>query len=233
MYRKLSYVVICSLLLQLLISTVFAEEIPQPATIEVVGTGQIMVMPNVASLSFTVETTARNADEAVKENAKRAEQVIKSLKAMLGEGDALKTSAYTVSPVYEKGKRTHPAGYRAQSTLFLKTRSLEKVGNFIDESVKAGASGIGSLRFSHDDMEMLKNAAAVRAVQQAVQSAQQLAKVSGLTIKRILRISYGPETRRFSRGMEAANVATTPVEVGKISVEASVLVVFDVEQEVQ
>jgi len=82
--------------------------------------------------------------------------------------------------------------------------------------------------FSHDQLEEFRKQAAVEAVQQAVKTAQDLAKAAGLKIGRIASISYGPRSPQPRYVMKSGGrAAATPVEVGQIAVEASVNVVFE------
>ena len=104
-----------------------------------------MVIPNIATLSFSVETNASEAQDAISKNAQMTQGLLTTLKAIRGEEDEIETSRFTLSPVYEKDKRTRPAGYRVSNTVIVETKNMEKVGNFIDEAAKAGVGRIGNL----------------------------------------------------------------------------------------
>ena len=89
-------------------------------------------------------------------------------------------------------------------------------------------SRIGSLTFSTDRDEELRKEAAVKAVQQAKKIAEDLAKAAGLTIKKIIKLSYSPHGPVRPFRMEArAAAARTPIEVGEMSIEERVHVVFE------
>ncbi|MBW2059000.1 MAG: SIMPL domain-containing protein [Deltaproteobacteria bacterium] len=212
-------------------SMALAQGYPGPPAIEVVGRARIMAKPTVAALSFSVEVTRAKAQDAVNENAARTQRLLDALKKILTKSDRLRTSAYALSPVYKKGDRTRPAGYRARNTTTVETGDLDKLGRLIDEAAAAGATGLGGLTFRCDNEEELKTEAAARAVKQAIKTAGALAKAAGLTIQRILNISYGgsPRERSVYGNALAAARTQTPVQIGEIPIEATVTVVFKVE----
>jgi uncharacterized protein YggE len=194
----------------------------------VVGKAKIMAMPNVASIAFTVETNATKAQQAVDQNAKRAERLLKTLRQIGGKEVKLKTAGFSLSPVYEKDKRFLPKGYRVSNTVMLETKNTDKLGTFIDEASNAGVSRIGSITFSTDQEEKLRKEAAVRAVRRAKEIAQDLAKAAGLTINKIIKLTYSPRGPVRPYRMEAmAAAARTPIEAGEIGLEESVSVVFE------
>lgn len=207
----------------------YAEE--KAATMEVIGTARLMVEPNMAVLSFAVETNARSAGDAVAANAEKTRKLIDTLKDVMGPKDSIKTSRYDLSPVYSKTNRFRPEGYRVSNRVILETRALDKVGRLIDAAVGADVSRIGSLRFQNDQYELNRKAASKAAVQNALVSARELAEAADLTLRRIVTISFtgqGPIPRPYM-AEAAVSRAQTPIEAGQIPVEARVTVVFEVE----
>jgi uncharacterized protein YggE len=228
MNRKISFLsfVICLSLTLARLS--YAEEKPQPSTIEVVGKARLMTMPNVATVTFAVETNSTRAQLAVGENAKQTDKLLKSLKDIGGQKIKIRTSGFTLTPVYDKDNRFQPRGYRVTNTVIVETKEIDQVGTFIDEASKAGVSRIGSLTFSTDGEDKLRKEAAVQALNQAKDIAADLAKAAGLTIKKIVKISYTPRGPAPLFRMEAmAATARTPIEVGEITMEETVHVIFE------
>lgn len=202
------------------------------ATIEVLGTARILVKPEIALLSFAVELSAKSAQDAVRQSADQASRLLAALKAITAETDSLKTSAYGVYPVYGKDSRLVPEGYRVRNAVTLETRQLDKLGLFIDEAGKAGATSIAGPSFRTARDEEVRREASAQALRQAMENGRALAKAAGLSIKRILTISYpyreGPRPLSMEANI-APGAASTPVVVGDISVDATVSVVFEVD----
>ena len=230
MDKKFAFI-FCSIFIFMTASSLaLADNTTRLSTIEVVGKAKIMVMPNVATISFTVEGTAEKAQDAVSKNAERTNRLLKTLRKTSGKETEIKTSVFTLSPIYEKGNRLRPSGYRVRNTVVLKTKDLGRVGIFIDEASKAGADRIGSLTFGNDKEEQFRKEARVEALRDAMRNAEDLAKAAGLTIKRTLSISYAPRRAYMPRSVLVASAANaaTPVEVGQIPIEATVNVIFEV-----
>jgi len=228
MYRRFVISLFGTLIIISFACLSYAKEKPSPSTIEVTGKATIMVMPNMATVSFAVETSANTAKQAAGENAEKTDRLLNALREITAKEVTIKTSGFNLTPIYEKDNRLRPRGYRARNSVLLETKSIDKLGTFIDEASRVGVSRIGSLTFSTDRVEELRKQAAVKAVQQAKKIAEDLAKAAGLTIKKIIKLSYSPHGPVRPYRMEAmAAAARTPIEVGEMSIEESVHVVFE------
>ena len=64
MYRRFVFSLFGILIIISFACLSYAKEKPTPSTIEVTGKAKIMVMPNVATVSFAVETSATTAQQA-------------------------------------------------------------------------------------------------------------------------------------------------------------------------
>ena len=228
MYRKFVFGLFGTLIIISFAGLSYATEKPTPSTIEVMGKATIMVMPNMATLSFAVETSANTAKQAAGENAKKTNKLLNALREITAKEVKIKTSGFNLTPIYDKDSRLRPKGYRARNSVLLETKSIGKLGTFIDEASRVGVSRIGSLTFSTDRDEELRKEAAIKAVQQARTIAEDLAKAAGLTIKKITKISYGPGGPVRPYRMEAMAAAVrTPIQAGELSIEESVHVIFE------
>lgn len=212
-------------------STSLAEECEERSTIEVAAAATAEAMPNTVTLSVAVETDAPLAKDAVRENAETTTKVLSALEKVVEKEGKLRTAGFSLSPVYEKDNPSKPGGYRVRNTIVLESKALDKVGLFIDRAVEAGASRVDNLTFTSDREEEIKREAAVEALKQARADAEALAKASGLSITKVIRISH---TRRESPPFGVMREALmagvrTPVAVGEISFTAGVHVVFEVE----
>ena len=227
MYRRFVFGLFGTLIIITFAGLSYAQEKPIPSTIEVTGKAKIMVMPNMATVSFAVETSAATAKQAAGENARKSNKLLNGLREITAKEVKIKTSGFNLTPIYDKDSRLRPKGYWARNSILLETKSIDKLGTFIDEASRVGVSRIGSLTFSTDRDEELRKEAAVKALQQAKTIAEDLAKAAGLTIKKITKISYSPGGPVRPYRMEAMAAARTPIEAGEISIEESVHVVFE------
>jgi len=208
-------------------------------TISVTGRGEVSITPDLANISFSVETMAKTASDAVKENAEKTSKVLKALKAQIGKNDKLSTTGYNLSPVYEYNNQTKKSefnGYRATNVIMVKTYDLNNLGNLIDSAAAAGSNNIQGLSFDTTKRDEYRREALVKAVEDAKTTADTVTNAAGVQITEIFQISPSydyptPVYRDFAvRGKAAfAEVASTPIEAGEISIKASVNMVFGIE----
>jgi uncharacterized protein YggE len=209
----------------------FAESGENLSAIEVAAGATVFTMPNTLTLSFAVETDSPMANDAVRANAERTEKVLAALTKVAGKDSKIRTSGFSLSPVYERGDPSKPSGYRVRNTVILESKVLDKAGTFIDAAAEAGVNRIANLTFTSDKEEELRRDAAIKALKQATIDAEALAKASGLAIKRVLKVSYDQREQAPLGVLREAAVAgvQTPIAVGEIAVHANVLAVFEVQ----
>jgi uncharacterized protein YggE len=202
-----------------------------PATIQVDGRGAVQAEPDTAVLHFSVESSRPRAADAVAENARAAETLLGALKGLMEGEDRVRTTAYSVYPVYDKGDRLRPSGYRASNRVVLETRRIERVGDFIDAAAEAGAGSVGGLQFaSSREAEHVREAAAL-AVRQAAETAGILAEAAGVAVRGVREIRFSPArpAPRFMAEAAMAGRSATPIEPGELTIDAEVTVVFDIQ----
>jgi len=216
------------------------SEQPQ-RVIRVSGSGEVRVTPDVAHIDFSVETTGATARAVGEDNARRMDAVIR---ALTGAGVArtdIRTSGYTLFPVYaqqERPPRQDPVqeprivGYRASNTVTVRTRDVARVGALIDAALGAGANRMQSLRFSVHDAEAAQNEAIRDASVRARRSAEAMAAALGIRLGEVMEASTSTDVIRPFMRMEAAAArsmdmaAPTPVEPGEQTISANVSLVF-------
>jgi len=206
----------------------FGEETRMGAAIEITGRASIMTTPNTVTIFFSVETELPKASDAVRSNAEKAEKILNVLRRISDKDTKIKTSGYGLFPVYEKEGATRTGFYRVRNSVIVESKDLDKVGAFVDQAVESGVSRIANLTFGTDRAEELTKEAAAQALKNAVRDAEALAKVAGVSIKRIAKIAYDQRENHPVRAMlEAAAPVSTPIMVGEIQVQASVHLVFE------
>ena len=200
------------------------------SVLEILETASVEARPNQVHVSFAFETNSSEAQEAIRLNAALTDKVLKALKSDIGPDDSLSTSGFNLSPVYARREPSQLVSYRVKNSVSLTTKQVASLGSLLDKAVEAGVSRIDSLSFGHDQEKNLRNKAAVKALLRAKKTAEELAGAAGMRVKRILVISYSPPgpVRRYAR-MAVAESAPTPIEVGKLTISATVNVEFEIE----
>jgi uncharacterized protein YggE len=201
-----------------------------PSTLTVNGRAVVSAVPDMSVIAFTVESNRPRGAEAVEENAAKSKTLIDALKRRLDSGDQIRTGNYSVSPVYDKEDRLRPAGYRVRNEIIVETRSVQNTGELIDAAAAAGASGMGGLVFKSSREGEYEVEAAALAVKNARRTAAALAEAAGVSIRGVRQIQYSPRhpAPRFMAEARMAD-ASTPIEPGVLSIEAEVMMVFDID----
>ncbi len=237
--RSFKFITTIFVIALLLVNCSSAQESTQERqTLNVIGNGEVFISPDVANISFSVETTSKTAALAVKENAEDTNNVLTALKSKIGQEDKLSTSNYNLSPIYEYNNQTKKSefkGYRVTNTVTLKSYNLDNLGALIDAAAQVGSNKIQGLSFDTTKRNDYRREAMVKAVKDARSTADTVADAAGVKITTIYQISPSysypsPVYRDFSRGKASfAEAAATPIEAGEISVKATVNMVFGIE----
>ncbi len=210
----------------------------EKSTLEGVGKGEVKIRPDVAYLMISVETAAKKASDAVRENAEKMKSVMDKLKSQIGKEDKITTTRYALSPIYEYNdriKESQLTGYRVSNGVVVETKNLDDIGRLIDSATLVGANKVDSLSFGTDKKEEYRRQALTQAVQDARAIADAVARASGVKIVKILKISPSyevprPMVRELGFAKMAATQATlTPIEPGELTVSATVNIVFEIE----
>jgi len=206
-------------------------------TISVNGRGEVSANPDLAILSFAVETTAATAATAVEQNAAVSTKVGAALKSVLGQGDKLKTTRYSLQPRYETKREPGEAkivGYVASNEVQVETAAVDGVGKLIDTATTAGANRVSNLTFTVKDRNRYVREALDLAGNEAKAQAEAAARALGVKLKQVVSAStLAPpiiQPRVFGGfGRAAMAQATTPVEAGDVTVTAELSVTYEIE----
>ena len=185
-------------------------------TISVTGEGKAVGIPDVGLISLSVLSEKNTAKEVMQDNAIKMNDIIKFIKDSGVEVKDVQTSGYYLNPRYDwqNGNRVF-RGYDLTSTLSVKIRNIDKISEIIDGAVSRGANQIGNIQFIINDEAQLKNEARDKAIAQAKDKAQQIAKSVGLTLGKIVSFSENngtaiyPQPLYMDKGIAAGGGGAT------------------------
>ncbi len=145
------------LLFMLLVSTpVLANQAKPSGTsgfITVTASRTEEVKPNIATITFYVETSNKVSDNAVKENKQLATEVIDAIKAHYNPDlDTLKTTSYNVVPnyIYHNNNKKTLDKYVVTTALQFTTKAPTTMGSIINAAQQAGVTRVSGLNYSLD-----------------------------------------------------------------------------------
>lgn len=154
--------------------------------ISVDTTANTELAPDVAEISFAVQTTDnKSMQNATKMNKEISDKVFAQLKSMINteKGDYIKTSDFNAAPVYSyvNSKRTFEK-YQVSNRVIVHTKSIENVGKMIDSAISAGATNVDNLSFSVSNYDSQCNELISIATKKANTRANVIAKALGSTL---------------------------------------------------
>ncbi len=207
-----------------------------PHTIRAIGEATITAKPDQAHISVGVTTQAATADDAVKQNADKAQAVITALKTLIGPSGTIQTSSYSVAPQYryEQGQPPVITGYEANHTVDLTLNDITLAGKVIDAATKSGANGINRIEFTLKDSASVREQAIGKATGVARGNAEAIAKALGVAVLGVFAaetteaVLPRPIIAPMAKAMMQAAPAPTELESGNIEVHASVTVYLSV-----
>ena len=205
------------------------------STVTVTGNGSVSVTPDMAEVTFAVETDAKTAEESQQRNVEQVDAVIEALKAKGIEEKSIQTTGYYLNNIYDY-ERDVVTGYRTQTMLTVKDQKIEETGALISDAVAAGVNRVQNVRFFASTYDAAYAEALKNAVETARAKAEVLAAASGKTLGEVVSMTEGWQNTeyRYSNADVYAEEAAADVYsakglsmmAGEIEISAPVTVVY-------
>jgi len=206
--------------------------------LDVVATGEVTRVPDIARINAGVVTVAPTATAAIEQNAARMEAVRTALRrAGIADRD-IQTSSINLNPDYryQEGQPPVLTGYRAGNEVRVRFRDIRNTGRILDALVAQGANQINGPMLGLDKPEEALDEARTAALRTAQQRASMYARALGKRVGRVLAVSeaggVGPAMRTFDAAeivVTGSRVARTEIEPGEQTVAVTLTVVFELE----
>lgn len=165
----------------------------QPVMISVTSDAKVSAAPDIATLSFGVQTGRQtSAKAAIELVQKNMSSVIAAVKKAGVEEKDIATENFWLNPAYDYVNGSQVArGYEAGQSLRVKVRDLDKVGDVLSAATSAGANQAGGVSFQIDDTDDLMAEARAEAISKAKAKAEVLAGSLGMRIVRVTGFNEG------------------------------------------
>ncbi len=220
----------CALAVPLTATASLAED--RHATISVTGEGQVMTVPDMATLSLGVTVTGDTAKAALDANSAALAAVIERLKTAGIDPKDIQTSGLSLGPAYDYSASSSTqkvTGYTATNMVTVQVRAIDSVGSVLDASVTDGANMLNGISFGLQDPVPASDEARTKAVADARHKAELLAGAAGLKLGPILSMADqgGFMPPMPMGGMAFEKAAAVPVATGQMVVSATVGVTYE------
>lgn len=198
-------------------------------TVTAGGTGKVVAPPDVAEMYFGASVVAEEANSALSQASKTADDITAAIKGAGVPAEDIQTANVSVYPEMTGDGRT-VTGYRASVQVRVKIRDIAKIGEVITAASGAGANEIGGPSFTIGDDSDVRNDAIELAIADARERAGVMAKAAGKSLGEIISVSESnvsiPPLYYDTGAMRAAEDAVA-IEPGQLDVSSSVTVVFE------
>ena len=202
--------------------------------LDIVATGEVSRVPDVALISSGVVTKAPSATAAIADNAARMERVRAALRrAGIADRD-IQTSSINLNPEYkyQDGQPPVLTGYQASNSVSIRFRDIRRSGAILDALVGEGANQINGPTLTIDKPEAAMDEARTQAIASGRARAELYARSLGMRVSRVIAVSEaGAEPRpmpvMMDRAMAVSKVASTEIDPGEQRLSVSVSMSFE------
>jgi uncharacterized protein len=239
--RRLSVVIRLALVLAACFALAASATAQTDGRIRIIGRALVEVAPDYVTVRVGVSNRAPTPTAALDQNSAVARRLIDFSKQFGVEPREIQTDAVNLQPSYKTVRdssgttRQEPDGYAANNTVSVKLTDLSRLGVFMRQVLDQGATNIGGVQFGIADPEKSADEARLKAVEDAVRQANQLAQAANVKLGRILEIVHPPRGQFQVAGGVAdlparrLRAASVPIEAGTVEIGAEVEMIWALE----
>ncbi len=218
-------------------TTIVANQMPPQRQLNVTGIGTVKLTPDIAYINIGVHTEMPTAAEAVSANNDQTQQVIEALKTSGVEAKDIQTTNFSIYPNAQIDPQTNQrtgTTYVVDNTVYVTVHKLDKLGDLLDATVKAGANSINSIQFDVADKSQAIKQARDEAVKDARAQAQELATAAGVALGDLQAVNFfnnvpTPFTESMGKGGGGmAADSTVPIQAGQMTLTVTVNMTYEI-----
>jgi uncharacterized protein len=162
------------------------------------GTCVVRSKPDLAEVTIGVSQSASSATSANSYIKSTVRKITSVLTAGGVNAKDIQTQEFHLRSIWDSGRNWEAKKWNGEEMLRVRLRDLNKVPELLDGAIKAGANRIGSLSYTVDDVNKLRERGRATASKVARRKAQQLASGLGGTLGKLISCNEGyPESRPY------------------------------------
>ncbi len=212
----------------------YSKTITPQRTFSVSGEGKEIVIPNIAEIRIGLISEGKDLIELQKENSEKFNKVINFLKSQGIEEKDISTENYSITPKYKYGQVAEIVGYTINQSFSVKIRDLRKIGEILSGAVQNGANNIYGPNFTIDDEKIYLDKAREKAIKEAKEKAEKIAKTAGFRLGKIVNITESSGLLPyaiFPKGIgagEQGGIGTPQIETGSQEIKILVTLTYEI-----
>lgn len=198
----------------------------------VTGEGKVTVTPDVAILNLGMSTKKNTVKAAQAEANTVINNLTKAIKELGVKDEDIKTTNYSVYPDYDYSSGTNRIiGYNVNISLSVIVKNIDSVNDILDKATALGANSVGGIQFTvaEDKLKELNKEARLKAIKEAKEKAEELAKLSGMTLGKIVNIQEG-NNRTYPQPMmlkAGGGESSADIQPGSTDVTSSITLFYE------
>lgn len=223
-----------------IVAVTMALKVNNQDRFSITGSGTVYAKADIANIEVGLKTaTKKTAAEATIESTDKMNRITAELSKLDIADKDIKTSNYTLSPVYNwtnvKGQEL--IGYEVTQTLTLKIRDLGKISDVITKTTEQGANQVGNISFTIDDEFALKNQAREMAITKAKEKAMLIAGQSGMKLGKVTSVYENSNpvinpvmysNAKLDMATNESAIATPNIQTGQNEIKVDVTLTYEV-----
>lgn len=198
----------------------------------VVGEGKIDIVPDTAYVNAGISVNnAATVDVAKKSIDDINNKILDGVKKLGIKKEDLKTTNYSINPNYDKKIQS----YDGNASISIKAKNIAIVPQIIEAVTKAGANQVGGVEYTVNDPNSFREQVRDKAIQNAKDEAQKLAKTLGIRLGKITNIVESspnplpPMMMRSADSVRAVGALEPQIEPGTQTLTSVVTLYFEKE----
>ncbi|MFO0718673.1 MAG: SIMPL domain-containing protein [Candidatus Paceibacterota bacterium] len=216
-------------------------------TIVVAGKGEVIAIPDIATINFSVVEQATTVSEAQNKATAKMNKALDTLKGLGVEEKDVKTIDYSAYPRYEYLSQVctmyscPPSGtqkligYEVRQSIMVKIRNIADAGKILGNIGETGVSDISGLNFTVDDQDAKVREARKSAIDDAKEQAKQLAKDLGVRLGDIVSFNESGNypmpmyaVKDMAMGMGGSAESAPQLPAGESKITSNVTIVYEI-----
>lgn len=204
-------------------------------TINVAGTGEVYLVPDIAYVYIGTRSQAADVATALTDNNNQAAAISSELQGMGIDPLDIQTTAFNVYPLQNYGPDGQPTDLQfvVENTVFVKVKQLPILGELLDAVVRKGANQINGISFDVQDRKQAESDARNLAIQDAKDKATEIAAAAGVGLGDLMNInvysSGNPQPIFDAKGGGAMNSSSSaPIASGQLLITADANLTYNI-----
>lgn len=208
----------------------------RPRTVSVTGSGEVSAAPDLAQVTLGVEARAPTLAAARSTVAATVEKVLALTRSLGIDPKLVNATRLQVQPDYSWDDPTRKrtlVGYVVSRQVQVELRDLEQLGPLLERAVDAGVNQVGDPTLDSSRRKDLEREAMTRAVNDARQNAETLARAAGVRLGPVRTMNGGgapppmPMFRQVAMDAAAAPPPEATYQTGELRFTAGVSAEYD------